>query len=174
VQQHAKAPGESPVFFLRVGDDQLWAVRPAATWNDIPAQGERDTQTALQVEAAVPSAQHRANDAAMHGNIVGHHNELLRLEPALSTGEGALTQLLPTLAWVVVDDVVPADTDAYEGALRNAKGAGWRLVYFSSPGTGKYVLFAAALEGLPDQRSLISRQALPARWLPQLGSSPSP
>lgn len=169
--QHATPPGETPVFFLGVGDEQLWALRPAADWASLPVHAAQDGQVEAKVRAAVGGALEQ-NDALMHGNIRAHHNELLRFQPELSRGDAALGALLPSLSGVTIDHVIPALDEAYEAALRAAPtaGGGWHLVFFSSPGSGAYVhLFSGAVD-LPDARLVSGRETFDARLLPRLSS----
>jgi hypothetical protein len=165
--QHGTPPGESPVFFVRVGDQQLWAIRPARSPSDIPALAQRDGQVEDHVRAVVGS-RFEANEALMHRSIVEHHNEWLRLQPELSRGDAALAALLPTLTRVVVDSVIPIETEAYEAALKATPPSGWRLVFVSSPGSGNFVHFLEREAPLPDAALVRQRQAFDATALPAL------
>ncbi len=166
--QHGTPPGESPVFFVRVGEQQLWALRPARGWNEVPEQGQRDGRVEERVRAVV-GARFEANEAQMHGSIVEHHNELLRFQPELSRGDASLAARLPTLTRVVIDSVIPNATEAYEAALKTGPAQGWQLVFFSSPGSGDYVHFLEGDQALPDASLVRRRQVFDATFLPALG-----
>jgi hypothetical protein len=165
--QHGSPLGEAPVFFVRVGPHQLWALRPARGVNDLAAQNERDGQAEARVRAAV-GTRFEANEALMHGAIIEHHNEWLRLQPELSRGDAPLSALLPGLTRVVIDRVIPIETDAYEAALKKTPPGGWRLVFVSSPGSGAFVHFFEHAEALPDDSLVRERQVFEATALPAL------
>ena len=179
VLQVATPPGETPVFFLRVGKDGLWALRPARAWEDIPGQVRRDGEVESAVRASVGTAL-EGNGERMHGNILEHHNELFRFLAESSRGTGAFADVLARVRVVVLDQVIPSAGDAYadQGASRGGGARpGTHWVFVSSPGSGAtvHLLGDDASPGeLPDAALVRERRILEARMDPALGTVQRP
>jgi len=177
VQQQATPPGEAPFLFLQLGDAQLWALRPAASWDEMPIQATADRQTEDRVRAAVGAALDE-NGRRMHGSIQAHHNEILRFLPELSAGQTSLTAMASEVAVVAVDLAIPSRTEEYEArAATVARSDQFHLVFFSSPGSGAFVHFlgpgtADAALRLPDASLVRSRTVFRATPHPELSALP--
>jgi hypothetical protein len=179
IATHGAAVGELPTYWLRVGADRMWAARPAASWEDLKAQGAKLGALDDAIRAAVGPA-FDANEERVHQAIDEHHNELWRpvanltLAPSSgpSTAERALavTELseIASLRLVAIEKPLPARQSAYlaavdkiNTALRAAEPSLWRSVYVSSLGSGAYVhLLGAARPLSPAQLQQVTRSAL--------------
>lgn len=156
IKSHGAGVQEVTTYWLRVGDQRLWAVRPVTSWEGIKELGKRLGALDEAITAKVGAA-FEANEQKMHEALDEHHNELLRPIAGLTLAEearkDAVTDLaqVATLRFVSIDKPVPAKSDEYfaaiaamNQALRTAEPAMWRAVYSSGLGSGAYVHFVGA------------------------------
>lgn len=178
---------EVEVHFLRVGDGELWALRPAAGWNAVAQNAGSDSVVEAQVRARVGSALDD-NGRRMHGSIEHHHNELLRLDvPADAERQGWPADakgLLAQTQWIVRLAPRPDNSsgEAIEAALdawRKANPSSWLLRTVSSPGSGDAILFIGSKTPMPapapaafgPASAIVSIRIAPARLVPELGNA---
>ncbi|HUM13834.1 MAG TPA: hypothetical protein VLT82_22995 [Myxococcaceae bacterium] len=179
VQSHAPSPGEAPVLFVQLAKSQLWALRPTASWEEMPAQAAADGRTEERVPAAVGAALDE-NCRRMHGAIRAHRYEVLRLLPEISAGEPSLAAIAAQLVTVAVDLPVPARSEEYQQAAQSlASVERFHLVFLSSPGSGAFVHLLGTGEGptesrLPDARLVRSRAVWHSSVHPELSALPAP
>jgi hypothetical protein len=152
VAAHAADLDEPPSFVIRLGDDQYWLMRPAASFEDLTAQNQRLKQVDQAIRAAVGAERVDASTRAVHAKVASHHNELLRPRPELvraPAGDRDEVQRLGRpgeLQWVVLDEVPPSDDGAYDAAVAAIDAALgdrpiWRAVYWSAFGAGQHIHF---------------------------------
>jgi hypothetical protein len=164
VDLYAGPASESPVAFLRVGEDQLWALRPASRWADISRQQAQDAAATSRVEQNVKTALAQ-NELQMHSNITEHHNELWRFYAEVSS-DGGLFQNLASVRAIVIDEVLPATQDSYEAKLAaKPANAAKRFTFVSVLGTGAYIHLIAEPSALPDVALCVRRREHRAEYL---------
>lgn len=73
----ASAGGELTTYWIRVGADRTWSVRPASSWEELKTQGQQLGALDNAIRAAVGAA-FAANEDLVHKSLVEHNNELLR------------------------------------------------------------------------------------------------
>lgn len=178
---------EVEVHFLRVGDGELWALRPATSWSELAQNASNDAVVEAQVRARMGSALDD-NGRRMHGSIDHHHNELLRLyipaDAARPEWPSDTKTLLAQTQWIVrlatrPDNRSGEAVDAALVAWRKANPNAWLLESVSSPGTGDHILFVGGTQpiaapapssfGPPD--AILSIQIAGAMLRHELGSA---